>query len=32
LNKSDLEELIGTLPRDLMEDVDHGIRWFLGLD
>jgi mRNA interferase MazF len=32
LNKSDLEELIGTLPRDLMEDVDHGLRWFLGLD
>lgn len=32
LNKSDLEELIGTLPRDLMDDVDQGIRWFLGLD
>lgn len=32
LNKSDLEELVGTVPRDLMEDVDQGIRWFLGLD
>jgi mRNA interferase MazF len=32
LNKSDLEELVGALPRDLMEDVDQGIRWFLGVD
>jgi mRNA interferase MazF len=32
LNKSDLEELVGELPRDLMDDVDQGLRWFLGLD
>ena len=32
LNKSDLEEFVGDLPRDLMDDVDQGIRWFLGLD
>jgi len=32
LNKSDLEELVIALPRDLMDDVDQGIRWFLGLD
>jgi mRNA interferase MazF len=32
LNKSDLEELVGALPRDLIDDVDQGIRWFLGLD
>jgi mRNA interferase MazF len=32
LNKSDLEELVGALPRDLMDEVDQGIRWFLGFD
>ncbi|HEX9636156.1 MAG TPA: type II toxin-antitoxin system PemK/MazF family toxin [Acidobacteriota bacterium] len=32
LNKSDLEEFVADLPRDLMDDVDQGIRWFLGLD
>lgn len=32
VNKSDLEELVGSLPREVMDDVDEGIRWFLGLD
>ncbi|HXV64374.1 MAG TPA: type II toxin-antitoxin system PemK/MazF family toxin [Vicinamibacteria bacterium] len=32
LNKSDLEELVGALPRDVMDDVDHGLRWFLDLE
>jgi mRNA interferase MazF len=32
LNKSDLEELIGALPVDVMDDVDRGIRWFLGFE
>ncbi len=32
LNKADLEELVGTVPRDLMDEVDKGIRWFLSLD
>jgi mRNA interferase MazF len=31
LNKSDLEELVGAVPRDLMERVDEGVRWFLDL-
>lgn len=31
VNKSDLEELIGTLPRGLMDVVDEGLRWFLSL-
>ena len=31
LNKSDLEELVGTLPPDLMAEVDEGLRWFLNL-
>lgn len=31
VNKSDLEELIGTLPRGLMDEVEEGIRWFLNL-
>ena len=30
LNKSDLEELVGAVPRDLMDDVDQGLRWLLG--
>jgi mRNA interferase MazF len=32
VNKSDLDGLAGTLPRALMEEVDSGLRWFLGLD
>jgi mRNA interferase MazF len=32
VNKSDLEEMIGTLPRGLMDAVDQGVRWFLHLD
>jgi mRNA interferase MazF len=32
VNRTDLEELIATLPRSLMDAVDHGIRWFLQLD
>lgn len=31
VDKDDLEELIGTVPRGLMDRVDEGIRWFLGL-
>jgi mRNA interferase MazF len=31
INKSDLDELVGTLPRDLMERVAAGIRWFFDL-
>ena len=31
VNRSDLEELIGTLPRGLMDAVDQGVRWFLQL-
>jgi mRNA interferase MazF len=31
INKSDLDDLVGTLPRDLMERVAAGIRWFLDL-
>jgi mRNA interferase MazF len=32
LNKSDLEELVGAVPGEVMDDVDQGIRWFLDLD
>ena len=32
VNKSDLDELIGTLPPDLMERVAAGVRWFLDLE
>jgi mRNA interferase MazF len=32
VNRTDLEELIATLPRSLMDAVEHGIRWFLQLD
>lgn len=32
LNKDDLETLVGTLPRRLLDRVDDGVRWFLGLD
>jgi mRNA interferase MazF len=31
LDRSDLEELIGAVPRDLMDVVDQGLRWFLEL-
>jgi mRNA interferase MazF len=31
INKSDLAELAGAVPRDLMETVDAGLRWFLDL-
>ena len=31
VNKADLEELIRTLPRDLMDAVDQGVRWLLEL-
>jgi len=31
LNKADLEELVGTVPRDLMDEVTEGLRWFLNL-
>ena len=32
VNKSDLEELVGTLPRGLIDAVDEGVRWFLALE
>lgn len=32
VNKSDLEEMIGTLPPGVMDAVDQGVRWFLNLD
>jgi mRNA interferase MazF len=32
VNKRDLDELVGTVPRDLMDAVDEGLRWFVGLD
>ena len=32
VDKSDLEDVAGSLPRGLMEEVDAGLRWFLGLD
>jgi mRNA interferase MazF len=31
VNKSDLEELIGMVPRSLMDAIDDGLRWFLNL-
>ena len=31
LNKAELEELVGAVPRDLMDEVDRGLRWFLHL-
>jgi mRNA interferase MazF len=31
VNKSDLEELVGSVPRGLMDAVDDGLRWFLNL-
>ena len=32
LNKDDLETLVGTVPRRLLDRIDEGVRWFLGLD
>lgn len=32
LNKDDLETLVGTVPRRLLDKVDEGVRWFLYLD
>ena len=32
LNEDDLETLVGTVPRRLLDRVDDGVRWFLGLD
>ena len=32
VNKSDLDEMIGTLPRGLLDAVDQALRWFLHLD
>jgi mRNA interferase MazF len=32
LNKSDLDELVGMVPRRILDRVDDGMRWFLGLD
>lgn len=32
LHKADLEELVGAVPRDLMDAVGEGVRWFLSLD
>ena len=31
VNKVDLEELVGVVPRGLMDKVDEGLRWFLAL-
>lgn len=31
VNKSDLQTLAGTVPPDLLEAVDSGLRWFLDL-
>ena len=32
VNKADLDELVGTVPRGLMDAVDEGVRWILDLD
>jgi mRNA interferase MazF len=32
VNKSDLDERAGAVPTGLMQRVDAGLRWFLGLD
>lgn len=32
VNKRDLETLVGTLPGRLLDSVDAGLQWFLGLD
>ena len=31
LNKADLEELVGSVPPDLVDEVAEGLRWFLSL-
>ena len=31
VDRSDLEELVGMVPRGLMDIVDQGLRWFLRL-
>ena len=31
VNKADLQQLVATLPRALMQDVDRGLAWFLAL-
>jgi mRNA interferase MazF len=32
LDKTDLESVVGALPRRLLDRVDEGLRWFLALD
>ena len=32
VNRSDLEELVGTVPRDILDTVDQGLRRFLRLE
>jgi len=32
LNKADLQELVGAVPRDLMDEVGAGVRWSLNLE
>ena len=32
INKADLEQRLGMLPKLLMDRVDSGLRWFLHLD
>ena len=31
INKADLRDVVGTVPSELMEAVDDGLRWFLYL-
>ena len=31
LNRADLEDLVGAVPGDLMEEVAEGLRWFFSL-
>lgn len=32
INRTDLEQRAGTLPKSLMDGVDAGLRWFLHLE
>jgi len=32
INKADLEQRVGTVPKSQMDRVDGGLRWFLDLD
>lgn len=32
LNKDDLDTLVGTIPRRLLDKVNDGVRWFLHLE